>query len=116
MGEKYQQIVTRISKFRKALEKDHPEFSQNFHALVPSAFKPGALDTKTKELICVGIGVASRCDCCIAVHTRASLKAGATRQEIIEMLGVAILMGGGNSYAYAAHVMEAVEEFEREKT
>ena len=103
------------TKYGKELREGNPDAMKNFSAFSRAVFVPGALDTKTKELICLGIAVANRCDECIAFHTRASLKAGATREEIIEALGVAILMGGGPSYAYSTHVLEAIEEFKQEK-
>lgn len=52
-----------------------------------------------------------RCDGCIAAHAKAVLKAGATRQEVAEMIGVAILMGGGPSSVYGAEAMRAYDQF-----
>jgi alkylhydroperoxidase/carboxymuconolactone decarboxylase family protein YurZ len=39
------------------------------------------------------------------------LKAGATREEILEVCGVAIMMGGGPSYTYTALVLDCIEAF-----
>ena len=83
-----------------------------FSALHHAGTAPGALDCKTKELIALAIAVAARCDGCIAFHTHDVLKAGASREEISDALGVAILMGGGPSVMYATHVVEAIEQFE----
>lgn len=66
---------------------------------------------KVKELIALLIAVSTRCDGCIAFHSQAALNAGASREEIIEMLGVTVFMGGGRSLMYATHVMEAIEQF-----
>ena len=107
---KYQQISNDLATYSKQLREANPDVVNNFYAMSRAVFAPGALDTKTKELICLGIAVANRCDGCIASHTRASVKAGATREEIIEALGVAILMGGGPSYAYSTHVLEVMDE------
>ena len=49
----------------------------------------------------LGIGVAIRCDDCIALHIKAAAEHGATREEIGETLGVAIYMGAGPSVMYA---------------
>ena len=106
----YQEIMNAITEYGKELQQGNPDAMKNFYALSRAVFAPGALDTKTKELICLGIAVANRCDGCIAFHTRGSLKAGATREEIIEALGVAILMGGGPSYVYSTHVLEVIDE------
>ena len=84
---------------------------KGFYALSRASSAPGALDTKTKELLALAIGVATHCDGCIAFHTQAALTAGATRAEILETLGVTVMMGGGPSLMYATHVMEALEQF-----
>jgi AhpD family alkylhydroperoxidase len=70
----------------------------------------GALDPKTKELIAVALSVGSRCDPCIAFHVHAALRHGASRDELMEVLSVAVMMGGGPSLMYAAHVIEAMDE------
>ena len=111
----YPEKLSKLVKYMDELGERHPDVMNDLHALSEAVLKPGALDTKAKELICLGIGVAGRCDDCIAFHTRSSLEAGATEEEIIETLGVAILMGGGPSVAYATHVMEAMEQFKATK-
>jgi AhpD family alkylhydroperoxidase len=85
---------------------------QAFTALHRATTSPGALDAKTKELIALAVGVAVHCDGCIAFHTHDALKAGATEAEIMETLGVAVLMGGGPALMYATHVLEAVQQFQ----
>lgn len=94
------------------LAKMQPEVMSGFEALHAAGSTNGALDGKTKELIALAIAVAARCDGCIAFHTHDALKAGASREEITDALGVAIVMGGGPSVMYATHVVEAMEQFE----
>jgi len=106
----YPEMLAKLVKNLEELEKVHPDAMKSLYALGEAVFKPGALDTKSKELICLGIAVAIRCDDCIAFHTRGSLEAGATEEEIVEALGVAIVMGGGPSTAYATHAMEAMKQ------
>jgi len=72
---------------------------------------PGALEAKVKELIALAISVAARCDDCIAHHVFDALQAGASKQEVADALGVAVLMGGGTGVVYATHAMEALEQF-----
>ena len=78
--------------------------------MATAATKDGVLDKKTKELIALALGVASRCDGCIGFHTQALSKLGATQQEVIETLGMAVYMGGGPSLMYAAEAISAFEE------
>ncbi|MCK4415374.1 MAG: carboxymuconolactone decarboxylase family protein [Candidatus Eisenbacteria sp.] len=107
----YPEMAAKMAAHMEELGEKLPDVMTNFLAVGQAAFRPGALDIKSKELICLGIAVAIRCDACIAWHTRGSLEAGATEQEIVEALGVAITMGGGPSVAYATHALEAMEQF-----
>jgi AhpD family alkylhydroperoxidase len=111
MSKSYPQITRRIGANMKVLRQDIPDTMQGFQALARAATRPGALDTKTKELIALAIGVATRCDGCIGFHMDALVKLGATRQEVQETLGMAVYMGGGPSVMYAADAMLAFEQF-----
>jgi len=96
-----------IAKLRKGI----PETMNGFSALAKAATAAGALDPKTKELIATAIGVTVRCDGCIAFHAKAACKNGASREEFLETLGMAIYMGGGPSMIYAAEALEAFDQF-----
>ncbi|MNV87849.1 Carboxymuconolactone decarboxylase family protein [compost metagenome] len=73
--------------------------------------RDGVIDPKTKELIALAIGVSARCDGCIGFHVRTLVKMGMTLQELEEVLGIAVYMGGGPSLMYAANALEAFKEF-----
>ena len=92
-----------------------PEVMAGFGSLHSSAVVEGALDTKSKELIALGIAIAVHCDGCIAFHVHDALNAGATREETMEAIGVAILMGGSPSMVYGCEAMEALNEFEQQQ-
>ena len=82
-----------------------------FAQLSGTATGKGALSTKSKQVIALGIVVAVRCDGCIAHHLHDAIRAGGTRQEIMETIGVAILMGGGPAMVYGCEALEALEQF-----
>src|SRR6266542_2139026 len=63
------------------LRVDTPEVMQAFSGIARSALVSGTLDSKTKELIALGIAVAIRCDDCIAFHARAACGQGGTAVE-----------------------------------
>jgi AhpD family alkylhydroperoxidase len=63
---------------------------EEFSAMAMAASGPEALDSKTKELIALAISVAVRCDPCIAFHAQAAVKQGASRDEVMEAMGMAI--------------------------
>ncbi len=87
------------------------EVMKHFAAIAQAALAPGALDAKTKELIALAISVAVRCDDCVAFHTKAAVEQGASRQEVLETLGMAIYMGAGPSAMYASHALGAFTQF-----
>lgn len=88
-----------------------PDVMKGFSAMAQAALKANALDTKTKELLALGISVAIRCDPCVAFHAQAAVRQGATREEILETIGIAIYMGAGPSAMYAAKALEAFDQF-----
>jgi AhpD family alkylhydroperoxidase len=111
MSKSYPEITGRIVKSVKVLRRNIPDTMQGFSAMAGAASRDGALDAKTKELIALAIGVATRCDGCIGFHMETLVRFGATRQEVEETLGMAIYMGGGPALMYAADALLAFEQF-----
>jgi AhpD family alkylhydroperoxidase len=106
---------TRHAELQDGFRRLHeaiPEVSNGFFATHRASLADGALTTSKKELIALGIAIAVNCDGCIAFHVHDSLKAGATRAEILETIGVAVMMGGGPSMIYATEALTALDQFE----
>ena len=82
-----------------------------FARLHKKGMEAGALDTKTKEMMALSISIVVGCEGCIAYHVHDAIAAGATRQELMETIGVGLLMGGGPGSIYAAHALEAIDQF-----
>ncbi|MGI0492924.1 carboxymuconolactone decarboxylase family protein [Alkalinema pantanalense CENA528] len=108
----YSDRMKTVRSYTGQLSNALPEVMKNFYALSKASSTPGVLDSKTKELIALAISVATHCDDCIAFHTSSALKAGATQEEILEMLGVTVFMGGGPALMYATHVIAAMDELQ----
>ena len=106
----YKDITKEISTSLAKLRTSAPKLMNGFGDLATAATKDGVLDKKTKELIALALGVASHCDGCIGFHTQTLAKLGASKEEIIEALGMAIYMGGGPSLMYAAEAISAFEQ------
>lgn len=104
----YEEKQRQISQFRQA----SPELMSTFGKLNMKALQAGVLSSKVKELIALCIGIAVRCDGCVAFHIADALKAGASREEIVEAINVAVLMGGGPALIYGAEALEALKQFE----
>ena len=96
-----------IGKMAKAC----PETDRGFGIMGKAAKSDGALSVKTKELIALGIAIATKCDSCIGFHTRSLIRLGITREEYCEALAMATYMGGGPAYAYSAKALQAFDEF-----
>ena len=111
----FPEITRGISSGLRELRKDILEPLAGFSQLTREAMKEGLLDKKTKEFIAMAIGVAARCDGCLGFHAEALVKLGATRQELAEVLAVAVQMGGGPSLMTAADAMTAFLQFEAQK-
>lgn len=86
-----------------------PAPAKAFGELSKSVKQAGALDFKTKEFVALGISIADRCEPCITLHVDALIKAGATRDEVADVLGMCIQMGGGPSMMYAAKALDCFD-------
>jgi AhpD family alkylhydroperoxidase len=85
----------------------NPDTIRGYRDLSNAPAKLGKLDPKTRELIALAVGVTRQCDGCIVTHADAAIKNGATREELMEALGVAIAVNAGAALVYAARAMDA---------
>lgn len=104
-------VLRDLSPLHRDLRHAIPDVYKGFGELSRAAFADGALDRKTKELIAFAIGVVEGCDGCIASHGQAAARAGATRQEAADAIGVTFLMHGGPATIYGARAYHAFCEF-----
>lgn len=100
-----------LAKGLGTLTAAHPPVMAGFSELHRAATVDGALSQKDKELMALAISVVVRCDGCIAFHVHDAVRAGATREEIAETVGVAVLMGGGPAAVYGTEAMTAFDQF-----
>lgn len=105
------ELVEFLTAGVRDLRSGAPEAMKAFSAITQAASAPKALDAKTKELIALAVSVAIRCDDCIAFHAKAAVDRGATREEALEALAMAIYMGAGPSVMYASHALDAFNQF-----
>lgn len=104
-------VLRELTPQHRQLRKAIPDVYRGFAELSGAAFADGDLDRRTKELIALAIGVVEGCDGCIASHAQAAVRAGATRQEAAEAIGVTFLMHGGPATIHGARAYEAFCEF-----
>ncbi len=104
-------MATDMATPLKELRGGAPEVMAAFSGLAKAANAPKALDAKTKELISLALAVAARCDACITFHASSAVRLGATRDEVMEAVGMAIFMGAGPAAMYAAQAVEAFDQY-----
>jgi len=107
----YHEVLGDLNPQHRALRKMIPDVYRGFAEMSNAALASGALDKKFKELIAMAIGVVAGCDGCIASHAQGAVRAGATKEEAAEAIGVSILMHGGPATIYGARAYDAFCEF-----
>jgi len=110
-GTSYPERLRNVRVNAQTLAAAQPSVMEAFERFHQAAVATGALDKRTKELIALAVSVTAGCDDCIAHHVNDAIRAGATREELVDALGVAVLMGGGPGMIYASHAIEAVDQF-----
>jgi AhpD family alkylhydroperoxidase len=111
-------MTTDYIELRRHLEERLTQFGREmpgptggFARLHKKAVEDGALSAKVKEMMALAISIAVGCEGCIAYHAHDAIKAGATRAELLETISVGLMMGGGPGSIYAAHALDAVDQF-----
>ena len=96
-------------KYRDKFDQELPVMAAytNFRKQV---YKDGALSLKAKRLIALACGLQAGCTRCVQGQTKDAISAGATKQEVIEAVSVAIVMGGTAVSAETWRVMKVLEE------
>ncbi len=115
MSKDFSAIADDLNAKIAVLKDGSPDAMAAFGALGKATYRDGALSAKTKELIALAIGITDRCDGCIAFHARAAMRRGATRDEVLETIDVAIQMGGGPSMVYGSEALAAFDAFVEER-
>jgi len=82
------------AKMNDKILADNNKIIKRIFNLDTNAFQEGALDVKTKELLGLVASTVLRCDDCIKYHLESSHKEGLKKEEVVEALSIATLVGG----------------------
>ncbi len=107
---KYKEKASAIMRFFGVLGKAKPKTARGFMSMHQSIEEDTALTAKEKEFVALGIAIHARCEGCIAAHVGSLIELGATKEEILDVISVAAVMGGGPSVTYGAAAYDAYEE------
>lgn len=109
----YVKRASEVMQGMAALHEGAPEVIKAFNALAAASTRTQTIDTRTKELMALAIGISIRCDGCIAFHSKMARRAGATREQVIETIALAIYMGGGPAAVYGGDALRAFDQFDQ---
>lgn len=94
-------MPNRLDEFRSFREEtnarllaENQKLIKRIYSLDSQAYEPGVLDAKTKELLGLVASAVLRCDDCVSYHLQGARDRGATKEEVLETLGIATLVGG----------------------
>lgn len=94
-----------LTKLKAMGELAHEAF-KGFVAFDEAAFKDGAIPLKYKELMAVAVALTTQCPYCIEIHAKKARKAGATEQELAEVVLVAAALRAGGAITHGTHALE----------
>jgi AhpD family alkylhydroperoxidase len=87
-----------------------PDVMKGFAEMSRAAMSEGELSSGVKELIAIAIAITRECDGCIVAHTRGAAQHGVTRQQVAEMVGVAIALNGGPGTVWGPRALRSFDE------
>lgn len=111
MKKDYTAIEKNVSDATSLLLEALPEATEGLTWLAQHTKKAGTLSYRTKLQITLAIAINMRCDPCIARQARRLAETGASREEIAEVAGICLSMGGPPALTYAAGALEAFDTF-----
>ncbi|WP_010520097.1 carboxymuconolactone decarboxylase family protein [Croceivirga radicis] len=114
MANKVEEFNTYRAKMNEKILADNNKIIKRIFNLDTNAFMAGALDVKTKELLGLVASAVLRCDDCVKYHLESSKEHGASKEEVMETLGIATLIGGTIVIPHLRRAYEYWEELETE--
>jgi hypothetical protein len=103
------------SKMNEKLLADNNKIVKRIFNLDTNAYAEGALDVKTKELLGLVASTVLRCDDCVKYHLETSYKLGVSKEEMMEAMGIATLVGGTIVIPHLRRAYEFWEALEDQK-
>ncbi len=109
-------MTDRLDEFRayrermndRIFEIDHLGIKRFFN-LDTAAYRDGALDAKTKELLGLAASMVLRCNDCIDYHIVQCVEAGWTDEELYDAMNVALIVGGSIVIPHLRHAVETID-------
>jgi AhpD family alkylhydroperoxidase len=100
-----QDLLTNVGK----LQELSADIVKGYLTVSGAGRKTAHLDEGMRQLISLAVAVTTRCDGCISIHSNEALKAGVTREQVAEALGVAVALNAGAALVYSTRALEAFD-------
>ncbi|WP_324720478.1 carboxymuconolactone decarboxylase family protein [Salinimicrobium sp. HB62] len=111
--------VEEFNEYRQKMNEkilgDNNKIIKRIFNLDTNAFTAGALDVKTKELLGLVASTVLRCDDCVRYHLETCYKEGLSKEEVMEALSIATLVGGTIVIPHLRRAYEFWEALETNK-
>jgi len=105
-ADQYHKMSSLLGRMNELL----PEQTQSFFEFHKASMKSSVLSEKFKELICLAISICIRCEDCLVYHMHDAIKLGATKEEILDIIGLSVVMGGGPALMESCNALVALEQ------
>lgn len=112
--DKLREISLNRKKAHTRLKALNSRVYETFLDMEQAAYSDGSLTKKTKELIAVAIGVYSDCESCMQWHIEQAISAGASQDEVLEAIEVAIEFGAGRRTVSARFALDVMHDLASE--
>lgn len=109
--EEIQETPREFKRILGGMMKENRNAADSFLNLVSITEKEAVLPRKHKELMCLAIALCIRCESCIVLHTESAIRSGATKEELAETCGVALMMAGSPVMPYTSLVFKSYDIF-----
>ena len=90
----------------KTLDANAPDAMKAFWAFDKAAMADGVIPVKYKEMMAVAVALTTQCPYCIDVHSNKARAAGASEQELAEVIAVAAALRAGAAITHGTHVLK----------
>lgn len=108
---KIENIISDRKISHSYLLNNNSEVYRKFVTMEEATYSEGSLNKKVKELIAIGISIVINCESCLEWHIHQALKTEATKEEILEAIGVGIEMSGGPGTVAARFAIKVLEYY-----
>lgn len=103
------EFFSSIGQKMNQIKEQAPQAFGGFTKLFSNVMAEGTISVLEKEMIALGIGISAKCAPCIRAHVKKCIDAGATREQVLEVASVAVMMGGGPAFMHITEVIEALD-------